>query len=149
MSVKYSGSEKNENAYFWCVKTKTDWEIMMWNHLLCVGIGGFLGSVSRYGLSLGMVSLFQTGFPVATLAVNALGSFLIGILLEVAGSGNWFYLGVTGFCGGFTTFSTFSAESLALFRQGDHLPALAYIVLSVVLCISAVWAGTTLAVRLR
>ena len=86
----------------------------MWNNLLWVGLGGFVGSVLRYGVGVGVAALAAVRggagrFPVATLAVNVVGSFLIGMLLRHVEQGSTQHLlGVEGFCGGFTTYSTFS-----------------------------------------
>ena len=85
------------------------------------------------------------GFPAGTFAVNAAGSLLIGILLESLSSAAAGWLLVTGFCGGFTTFSTFSADAVRLLRAGDYGPAAAYIVLSAAVCIAfaalGMWIG--------
>lgn len=119
----------------------------MWSNLLWVGLGGFVGSVLRYGAGLGIAALTvargTTGrFPVATLAVNVVGSFLIGMLLRYVEQGSTQHLlGVVGFCGGFTTFSTFSLESVRLLRAGHTSTALLYIAISLVLCMGATFLG--------
>ena len=77
--------------------------------ILMVGLGGFAGSVCRYLISVAMLPLIpQDGIPWHTLLVNVVGSLLIGFLLAAEVQGHWHSLGVVGFCGGFTTFSTFS-----------------------------------------
>ena len=85
------------------------------------------------------------GFPAGTFAVNALGSLLIGILLEATSSVAAGWLLIVGFCGGFTTFSTFSADAVRLLRAGDYGPAAAYIALSAGVCIAfaalGMWLG--------
>lgn len=92
-------------------------------NMLLVGAGGFLGSVARYLVALA-VPFAGTGFPFATFAVNMLGSFFIGLLSELAVSTTILspetrlFL-VTGFCGGFTTFSSYMYENAALIRDGQ------------------------------
>lgn len=121
----------------------------MWSNLLWVGLGGFAGSVLRYGAGIGIAALFaaRSGmrFPVATLAVNVVGSLLIGMLLRYVEQGSAQHLlGVVGFCGGFTTFSTFSLESVRLLREGHTSTALLYVGISLVLCIGATFLGMTI-----
>lgn len=120
----------------------------MWTNFLWVGLGGFAGSVLRYGTGLltAQWAVAHAGkFPVATFTVNVLGSFVIGILLRHFDTASTAHLlGVVGFCGGFTTFSSFSAESLSLFRSGNHTLAFVYIFGSFLLCLGAVWLGMLL-----
>lgn len=107
-----------------------------------VGLGGFVGSVLRYlagKLPLGTAS----GFPVNTLIINVLGSFVIGILAALGTKYSDFdprlmLLLKVGLCGGFTTFSTFSLETFELIRAGSYGVAAAYAVLSAVLGVLAV-----------
>lgn len=113
---------------------------------LFVGCGGFVGSVMRY--LLGLLRLEGVPFPVITFGINAIGSFAImfltGILAKDAPIGSSFMLFLrVGLCGGFTTFSTFSAETLGLLKSGDVMLAVAYAVLSVLVCVVAAWAGET------
>ena len=117
----------------------------MIRELLAVGCGA-AGSIVRYLLSGGiMAGQTLLGFPAGTFTVNAAGSLLIGILLESLSSAAAGWLLVTGFCGGFTTFSTFSADAVRLLRAGDYGPAAAYIVLSAAVCIAfaalGMWIG--------
>lgn len=74
------------------------------------------------------------GFPAGTFTVNAAGSLLIGVLMQTLTSSTAGWLLITGFCGGFTTFSTFSADTVRLLRAGDYGPAAGYVVLSVGVC---------------
>ena len=118
--------------------------------LLWVGFGGFLGSIGRFVMA-GAFNRFSPalGFPVGTLTVNILGCFLIGVLNGLAETRSllgpdiriFLFIGVLG---GFTTYSTFGFESLALLKDGAILKASANIILHVLLGLSAVWIGDTL-----
>ena len=113
---------------------------MMIRNLLLVALGGGVGSVLRYLLS-GM----NASFPWGTFAVNILGSLIIGLLVGLVSKGvlsaEMKLLLVTGFCGGFTTFSTFANESLGMMKAGDVLMMALYVGVSVALGILAVWLG--------
>lgn len=117
---------------------------MLWN-CFCVGAGGFLGAMCRY--LLGFLPLSEkTAFPVVTLGINILGAFAIGVISQAAvrygmSDSRWILLLKTGVCGGFTTFSTFALESSDLMTAGRYGMSTAYMVLSVVLCLGAVFAG--------
>lgn len=111
--------------------------------VLFVGIGGFLGSTSRYGIYQLFLKLFPS-FPTSgTLLVNILGSFLLGLMVHsVAKMDRSTYLLLsTGFCGGFTTFSTFSVENIKYLTQGNFLGSALYIGLSLVLSLLAAMGG--------
>lgn len=106
-------------------------------NLLAVGLGGALGAICRYLLGQILPKL-GSGFPLATFAVNIIGCFAIGLVVGIAGK----YSDIdprlilflqTGICGGFTTFSTFSLESLTLIEEGRLAIGILYIVLSVLL----------------
>ena len=120
----------------------------MIRELIAVGFGGAAGSIVRYLLSGGILA-GQTllGFPAGTFTVNAAGSLLIGILLEATSSETLGWLLIVGFCGGFTTFSTFSADTVRLLRAGCYNAAAIYVALSVAVCIVfaalGMWIGTT------
>jgi CrcB protein len=114
--------------------------------ILLIACGGALGAVMRYGASLGVYTLMGRGFPYGTLFVNVSGSLLMGLLsiimLERFNIGpEWRAAILVGLLGSFTTFSTFSIETLSLLEQGDMTKAFANIVLSVVVCLAAVWIG--------
>ena len=119
----------------------------MIRELMAVGFGGAAGSIVRYLLSGGILA-GQTllGFPAGTFTVNAAGSLLIGILLEATSSETLGWLLIVGFCGGFTTFSTFSADAVRLLA-GCYNAAAIYVALSVAVCIVfaalGMWIGTT------
>ncbi|MDQ6717809.1 MAG: fluoride efflux transporter CrcB [Gemmatimonadota bacterium] len=113
--------------------------------LLYVALGGALGSVLRYVLGGSVQRAMHAGFPYGTLAVNVTGCFLVGVLIKlfmnVEPSAPTRELLVVGFCGGFTTFSTFSSETIGLIESGDYARAGGYVLASVVLCLAATGAG--------
>jgi CrcB protein len=114
--------------------------------LLIIGVGGFLGSISRYLVQGWMIRLFASPFPMGTFIVNISGSFLIGIIYAAAEkngllSNEWRLFLATGFCGGFTTFSTFSYEIVTMLRGGTAGYAAIYILASVVLGVLATLLG--------
>lgn len=116
---------------------------MLWNCLF-VGCGGFAGSVLRYLCSL--IKTDDVSLPVITLGVNVIGSFAImffsGLLSQSLPVDDRFILFLrVGLCGGFTTFSTFSAETLGLLEKGNVIMALAYAMLSICLCVGAAFLG--------
>jgi len=114
--------------------------------LLLVGTGGFLGSISRFLVSKFMQSSIPSAFPYGTFAVNIAGCLLIGLIYGFSErssllSAGWKLFLAVGFCGGFTTFSTFANENLALLRDGEFLYFFIYTGLSVVLGIAATFSG--------
>lgn len=114
-------------------------------HLVAVALGGALGALGRYWVS-GLLNNAEHRLPLGTLSVNVLGSFLMGVcfvlILERARlSPELRPLLMVGFLGAFTTFSTFSLETVAMIGEGHVMSALIYILLSVSLCIAALGAG--------
>ena len=119
-----------------------------WVAYLWVATGGALGSVGRYWLSGMVATRVGETFPWGTLAVNVSGSLVIGILSALAApEGRWpvspeFRLFMMiGVCGGYTTFSSFSLQTLNLLRDGEWFYAIGNVLLSVVLCLVGVWLG--------
>ena len=114
--------------------------------ILLIALGGGLGSVLRYLTSIFVSTYFTGKFPLATFIINFLGCFLIGVFFQfsVKFDEKIKYLLMIGFCGGFTTFSTFANENLQLIQAGNNLTALTYTLLSVVIGIVAVWLGMVL-----
>ncbi len=118
-------------------------------NILLVLVGSAAGGSARYITSLIIQSKNTNQFPIGTFMINLIGCFTIGMIYAFAarnattGSDIKLLL-ATGFCGGFTTFSAFAFENLALFKSGLHLTALIYIILSVVLGILAVVLGASL-----
>jgi len=113
---------------------------------LLVGTGGFIGSIARYWFG-GVVQRWTgTSFPAGTLAVNIVGSFILGVVLalsfdrDLVSPNVRLLLGV-GFCGGFTTMSTFSYETVALLREGSLVAGIGNIGASIIACLCAVWLG--------
>ncbi|MFH1806321.1 MAG: fluoride efflux transporter CrcB [Pseudomonadota bacterium] len=102
----------------------------------CIGLGGALGAMARYGVTSFMGATFGTGFPWGTLTVNIAGSFLIGLLIEI-GALKWSFgpemraFMITGFLGAFTTFSTFSLDFATLYDRGNLALAAIYVAVSV------------------
>lgn len=118
--------------------------------LLLLGLGGAIGTVARYLLNVFIQTRSGAAFPLGILTINILGSTLLGFLmrisLETTGLTPELRLFLTaGFCGGFTTFSTFSYDALAMFENGAYRSAVAYITGSVLLSILGTLAGASLA----
>ncbi|HEV2353737.1 MAG TPA: fluoride efflux transporter CrcB [Puia sp.] len=114
--------------------------------LVIIALGGAAGSVARYLAQLGVSKLSGPAFPVGTFIVNLTGCFLIGLIYALAGKYEWLTLDwrlflVTGLCGGYTTFSSFSYDSVNLLRSGNYLYFGLYVLGSVALGLLATFAG--------
>ncbi|MHC1703278.1 MAG: fluoride efflux transporter CrcB [Tenuifilaceae bacterium] len=121
----------------------------MFRLILIVGLGGFLGTVSRFLAARYVQNHIFTAFPFGTFLVNIVGCFLIGILFGLSEKGNvmnseWRMFLTVGFCGGFTTFSTFANENLVLLRDGNVFYFALYTSLSVFLGLFATYFGNLL-----
>jgi len=121
-------------------------------NVLLVALGGASGAVARYAVNLFAIQQFGTGFPVATLLVNIVGSFFMGVITGLVALG-WnispraqLFL-MTGLLGGFTTFSAFSIDVLALHERGEIVSSLVYVIISVMLSIAAAFLGIVLVRR--
>lgn len=117
--------------------------------MLIAGLGGFFGTCARFGVSKLAQHLFSSPFPYGTFAVNVVGCFLIGLFFgwaeraHIISSGMNLFL-ITGFCGGFTTFSSFSHDALVLMENRHWGYVALYVGVSVLLGIAMVWLGRSL-----
>jgi CrcB protein len=121
-----------------------------------VAIGSALGGMARHWSTAVANTLFGATFPWGTLLINIIGSFVIGLFFTLTGPDGKFDASVnarlfvmTGICGGYTTFSAFSLQTLSMFHDGAWLRAGEYVVASVALCLGAVWAGYALAAAIN
>ena len=117
--------------------------------ILLIGTGGFVGSILRYLVSQFLQKVFETTFPLGTMAVNILGSFLIGIIYAFSEqsellTAEWRVFLAVGFCGGFTTFSSFAYENFAMLNIQQFLFSALYTGLSLILGLLAVYLGVIL-----
>ena len=117
--------------------------------LLAVGLGGAVGAIARYLLSVWTLQRFDSAFPIGTLLVNAIGALLIGVLFVLISekailAAHWRPLLVVGLLGSLTTFSTFSLELVSYLQQGAWSIAVAYILASVIICVALTWVGISL-----
>lgn len=117
--------------------------------LLLVGLGGAIGSIFRYITHWLTSKYFQSSFPISTFLVNILGSLLIGLFIGYLGkyypeNHPLKFLLIVGFCGGFTTFSSFALENYNLLQNNNQITAYIYMVTSIILTISAVGFGNYL-----
>ncbi len=127
-------------------KTLNKYYANIMQNLLLIGAGGFLGSILRYYSNLIITKILDTNHPFGTLAVNIVGSFVIGLVIGlyrngILSSGNWKLFLTIGFCGGFTTFSSFALENLFLLESQQFFISLFYISITLILGLSAVYFG--------
>ena len=117
---------------------------LMFLTLSQVALGGAIGASLRYLTNVGALRLFGQGFPMGTLFVNVLGSFVMGVLVVVLAKKGGTHLApllMTGILGGYTTFSAFSLDALTLWERGQHSLAFGYVAASVILSLAAIAAG--------
>ena len=117
-------------------------------HLFFIALGGAGGALARHWMSTMVHASTKTHFPWGTLSVNLLGSFCLGVLYVIIVERgivhpDWRSITIVGFLGAFTTFSTFSLEAIALLENGQAGMALAYVLFSVTVCMTAVWLAMT------
>jgi CrcB protein len=117
--------------------------------IIFVGIGGLVGSILRYVLTLFVAKQVPSAFPYGTLTVNLVGCFLIGVIYALSERGGvsspeWRLFLTAGFCGGFTTFSAFSYESIKLIQDGQILFAAMYVGVSVIVGFALTFLGLVL-----
>lgn len=121
--------------------------------LAFIFLGSGLGGLTRYSLGKWIKSLYDHHFPFGTLVVNIVACFLLGFIIGLADhkqmfSGTTRLFWAVGFCGGFSTFSAFSSETLTLFQQGHNTSLILYILASVLLCVIATFGGLVIAERI-
>lgn len=123
---------------------------------LWIALGGALGSMARFGCSSLIANWFGQTFPLGTLVINVLGSFVIGFFATLTGpdgrvlvSGDIRQFVMVGICGGYTTFSSFSLQTLTLAQDGEFFRAGLNVTASVMLCLLSVWLGYVAAAGLN
>ena len=129
---------------------------MLFQLYIAVAVGGALGTLGRYAVSGVVANAFGETFPWGTLIVNVTGSFVIGFFATLTAPDGRLFVGgttrqfvMTGLCGGYTTFSSFSIQTLSLMRDGEWMYAGGNIVGSVVLCLFFVWLGSLAAMAVN
>lgn len=114
--------------------------------LIFIGVGGFLGSIARYLTGQFFNKLYPTPLPVGTLVVNIVGALLIGLIIGLGEKYNWFtepwhFFLAIGFCGSFTTFSTFAYENYMLIKEGHISTLIFYVAFSFIVGMLLAWGG--------
>jgi fluoride exporter len=138
---------------------RSSWWQTFWDKTgsyISVALGSIVGAVARFLVSVLCVSQFGNGFPWGTLFVNVTGSFAIGFYAALTGPDGRLFVSVrqrlfvmVGICGGYTTFSSFSLETLRFVQSGNAETALVYLLVSAITWIASVWLGHALAARLN
>jgi fluoride exporter len=140
-------------------RPRPSWWRSFWDRsesYIAVALGSVIGAVARFLVSVLSVSQFGDGFPWGTLFVNVTGSFAIGFYAALTGPDGRLFVSsrqrqfvIVGICGGYTTFSSFSLETLRLVQSGHAWTALIYLLVSVITWLVGVWLGHALAARLN
>lgn len=112
----------------------------MIKNFLVVGIGGAIGAMLRYGMTVLGIHMHWSS-NLSTFLVNTIGSFVMGFLVSGYEQGTWMMMATVGICGGFTTFSTFSLQSVNLLQEGKWWQAVLYILGTLLVCILMAWMG--------
>ena len=116
--------------------------------VLMIGLGSFIGGASRYLVTLAIQNKFLSTYPFGTFAVNVIGCFLIGIVYGLSEKGNinveWRLFLATGILGGFTTFSSFSNETVSMLRDAQYWQAFSYVASSAIIGLAATFGGILL-----
>jgi CrcB protein len=121
----------------------------MYKHIILIGFGGMIGCIARYLTASSLTRLIPSAFPYGTFAVNILGCLLVGVIYGLSNRFHWltpewrFFL-ATGFCGGYTTFSSFAFENIELIQQSNYLVFIFYSIASFTLGLLAVFIGLSL-----
>jgi len=118
--------------------------------MAAIAAGGAVGALLRYWMSTGVYAILGRGFPYGTLVVNVVGSLLMGVFFvlfmeRALSNPEWRAAVLIGLLGAFTTFSTFSMETMSLLEGGAYARAAANVIFSVVLCLAATWVGVVVA----
>ncbi len=126
---------------------------MYFKEIVVVFVGGGLGSLMRFGFGRWVGFLYDRPFPLATFLVNIVACFVLGFIIGLADFKQWLspiakLFWIVGFCGGFSTFSAFSNDVFNLFRQGYYVHSLLYILLSILVCVTATFGGLILAEKI-
>ena len=116
----------------------------MLRNFLLVGMGGAVGAMMRYGVTL-LTAALGGAATLATMSANIVGSFLMGLIVGLCSNNPWLLFATVGVCGGFTTFSTFSLQSITLMQSGRWPMALLYMALTLLLCLLFTFLGYRLA----
>jgi CrcB protein len=121
--------------------------------LIYVFIGGGLGSLVRFKLGQWVNTFHNSNFPFGTFTINVIACFVLGFIIGLADHKQFLspasrFFWAVGFCGGFSTFSAFSRETLALIQQGQNSTMILYILLSVIVCMTATFGGLLIAERI-
>jgi len=120
----------------------------MIRNILLVGLGGAVGAIMRYCITLAFTTL-NWSTNIGTFLTNIIGSFCMGLLVSSCSQSPWLLMATVGICGGFTTFSTFSMQSVNLLQSGKYGAALLYIAGTVLLCVAFAAAGWYVGQRIK